>query len=93
MANLDSMVGGGLGAKQISCLALPGAGEQDCPDEPGPVPQVIVLVKLCQVEHILGDQFGLDWVCQIHLHNKVDHLQLDLHQLGTGYLGDLPHDI
>ena len=33
--------------------------EQDCSDEPGPVPQVIVLVKLGQVEDILGDELSL----------------------------------
>ena len=40
--------------------------EQDCPDEPGPVPLVIVLVKLGQVEDILGlveDILGMSLVC------------------------------
>jgi hypothetical protein len=64
--------------------------EQDCPDEPGPVPQVIVLVKLGHVEDILGDELSLCRVGQIHLHSQVDNLQLDWHLLGTECIGHLP---
>lgn len=61
--------------------------EQDCSDEPGPVPQVIVLVKLGQVEDILGDELSLWRVGEIHLHSQVDNLKLDWHLLGTECLG------
>ena len=60
---------------------------QDCSDEPGPVPQVIVLVKLGQVEDILGDELSLWRVGEIHLHSQVDNLKLDWHLLGKECLG------
>ena len=67
--------------------------EQDCPDEPVPVPQVIVLVKLGQVEEILRDELSLCRVGEIHHHSQVDNLQLHWHFQGTECHGHLLQDI
>ena len=53
--------------------------QQDCPDEPGPVPLVIVLLKLGQVEDKLGDELSLCGFGEIHLHSQVDNLQHHWH--------------
>lgn len=51
-------------------------GQDELAEESGPVPDIIILIILGQVENILAKQFGLLWVGYAKFGSQVQNLQL-----------------